>query len=289
MGLGKFTAYSQNFLRDKSLANRLISISDINKDDVIYDIGAGSGVLTKLLARRAKNVIAIEIDSKFIPILQDLKNSFPNITIVNCDVEKYVFPKSPYKVFGNIPFNYTSRILKKLYFQNKMSPDIAYLIMQREAFYKYSGFSSETQLSLLLKPFFEFVKVCEIKNTAFKPVPDVEIVFVKIQKKENLDISIDEQIRYQDFIVYCTTRWKPNVATALNKIFTYQQIKRLSGSLGFDAKNNPLELDYLQWVGLYRYYFDNVIEAKKDLVKNSYQNQLNQQQMLQKNYRSRLY
>ena len=111
----------------------------------------------------------------------------------------------------------------------------------------------------------------------------------KIQKKEKADISGDEQMSYQDFIVYGTTRWKPNISTSLNKIFTYQQIKRLSGSLSFDIKNNPLELDYLQWLGLYRYYFDNVIEAKKDLVKNSYQNQLNQQQIPQKSYRSRLY
>ena len=94
----------------------------------------------------------------------------------------------------------------------------------------------------------------------------------KIQKKEKADISGDEQMSYQDFIVYGTTRWKPNISTSLNKIFTYQQIKRLSGSLSFDIKNNPLELDYLQWLGLYRYYIDNVIEMKKNLVKNSYQN-----------------
>lgn len=288
MGLGKSKAYSQNFLTDKVLADRLISTSNIDKNDVVYDIGAGNGILTELLADRSKEVVAIEIDHDFLLALNEISSTHPNVTVVNRNVVNFNFLDGPYKIFANIPFRYTSRILKKLYFESPFAPQTAYFFIQKEAFEKYSGFKRETQLSLLLKPFYEFKIIDEIKDVSFRPKPKVEIVFVKVETKQIPDVTIQMREIYQDFIVYCTTRWKPDITKSLAKLFTYQQIKKLSINNSFDMHCNPLDLKYYQWLELFNYFLtDNVVLSKKILIKGSFSLQSITQKCIRKIYRNR--
>src|SRR5436309_11709430 len=106
--------YAQNFLKDPCLVASLLERCTIGHDDVVYEIGAGKGMITEQLALRCKQVVAIEKDARLSALLLEKFADRPNVTIHEGDFLHYRLPRKPYKVFANIPFNITTAIVTKL-------------------------------------------------------------------------------------------------------------------------------------------------------------------------------
>lgn len=283
--VGGLIPYSQNFISDPNLVRRLLKQSGISISDTVLDIGAGKGLLTKELINFSNKVVAIEIDPNLFRILKSSVEC-KSVTLINKDFLEVQLPKEDYKVFANIPFNYTSRIMNKLYFQGN-SPSAAYIILQKEASNMYLGVPRETQKSLLLKPFFTINVYYKFTRTDFFPVPNVDIEMLCINKREQSLIKQDFMNEYWDFVVYGTTQYKTTLKKSLSKIYTHEQFKRLSKSINFSMEAKPLDLSTKQWIELFNYYQQGVIETKKQLVRGSYIKQKVEQKKLKKVYRTR--
>ena len=102
---------TQNFLRRTSAIENLVARSGVSSSDVVYEIGAGTGVLTMLLARRALRVIAIEKDEDLCRHLRRRFAGRPNVTVRQSDFLDQRLPRAPYKVFSNPPFDITAAIV----------------------------------------------------------------------------------------------------------------------------------------------------------------------------------
>lgn len=124
---------SQHFLRSPKLALILIGHSNIKKRDLVIEIGAGSGVITSALSKRARKIIAIEPDAITAKKLRaNLKaRNIENVEIVEKDFLDYDLPDEPYKVFSNPPFHLSSKIVHKL-IEDKNPPESFYLILQKQ-------------------------------------------------------------------------------------------------------------------------------------------------------------
>ena len=110
----KWVIYTQNFIVSKDLISELVKKSSITKDYLVYEIGAGEGAITNELLKKAKKVVAFEIDTNlFNKLSQRFKNE-KSLKLRLGDFLSFSLPKQPYKVFSNIPFNITSSIVKKL-------------------------------------------------------------------------------------------------------------------------------------------------------------------------------
>jgi 23S rRNA (adenine-N6)-dimethyltransferase len=105
--------YSQHFLRSPRLVAELIGHSNIRKNDTVYDLGAGSGVIASVLARRCKQVIAVEIEPQALAKLRQNLSHEQNITILKKDILDLDLPKEPYKIFANIPFSVSAQVVRK--------------------------------------------------------------------------------------------------------------------------------------------------------------------------------
>ena len=258
--------YSQNFLKDPALVNKLLDKSSIGKEDIVYEIGSGKGVITQELAKRCLKVIGIEKDKKLYKILKEDLFKKHKIEIKLGDfLEQKLLLEKRYKVFSNIPFNITADIVRKLTCSPN-PPEDCYLIIQKEAAQKYAGLPKETQFSLLLKPWFELKVLHYFQKMDFSPVPSVDIVLLQIKKREESLVKKIYTQLYRDFIVYGFNQWKPTLEEAFKKIFTYVQFKKLSRNLGFDLRAKPSDLDLRQWLGLFSYFSENVEEDKKKLI-----------------------
>ncbi|UCH71899.1 MAG: ribosomal RNA small subunit methyltransferase A, partial [Thermoplasmatales archaeon] len=119
----------QNFLIDEKTAEREVEYAQIKKDDIVLEIGPGKGILTKLLARKAKEVIAIEIEERFIKKLKDVLPH--NVELIQGDALKIDFEKLPKfnKIVSNLPFQISSPITFKFLEYDFSS---AVLIYQKE-------------------------------------------------------------------------------------------------------------------------------------------------------------
>jgi len=284
------TRYSQNFLRNKELVKKILNKSNIRGIDLVLEIGPGKGIITDEIAKRCKKIIAIEKDRKLYELLKRKFKEKQKIKLILGDFLNYNLPKKQYKIFSNIPFDLTADIVSKIT-SAKNSPEHAYLIVQKEAAKKFIGFpySKKTQMyTLLLKPWFDIKVVYSFKKTDFKPMPQVDTVLIHIKKRKKPLIKRDQKKLYQDFIVYGFSQWKPTLKKALQKIFTYKQLKRLSKDLKFDLSAKPTELNFDQWIGLFNYFLIGVDENKKLMVYGSRSVLKKQQKMLQKVHRSQV-
>lgn len=193
--------HSQHFLRSPRFVQELIGHSSLKRSDVVYDIGAGSGVITSVLATRAGQVIAIELEPSTAKLLRKNMANYQNVTIIEKDFLTMTLPETPYKVFANIPFHISSEILRKLT-EAPNPPSAAYLIVQKQFAKKllpeHEGFSS--QLGMTLGAQFAFRVRKPLRRTDFWPHPNVDTVFLEVLHREEYLVPKALLSQYAAFI-----------------------------------------------------------------------------------------
>ncbi|MDO4978618.1 MAG: FkbM family methyltransferase [Candidatus Saccharibacteria bacterium] len=183
---------SQNFLKSPRIALFLIGHSNIKKRDLVLDIGAGSGVITMALAKRAKEVWAIEPDPKTAEKLREnvAKYHLDNVKIIEKDFREIDLPDEPYKVFANPPFHIASEILYKLLnVENKdgqivakpghhNAPESIYLLLQKQLALKLiiTDRHYTSQLGHIITSKYSCKIKYPLKPTDFTPPPAVPVV-----------------------------------------------------------------------------------------------------------------
>lgn len=282
--------HSQNFIRNPEVIDFLVRKSKITKKDLVVELGAGDGEITKILSKYSKEVIAIEKDKKlYKKLFLDLKNK-SNVKILNTDIFDFHFPeKGSYKVFSNIPFNFTADIVRLLTTQQNLSDDI-YLFTQKQAALNYCGRpkTKESLKSLFLKLRFKPSIVYQFKRGDFRPAPKVDIVLLRLQKLSQPLLSAAKTTNFKDFVVYAFSQTKPNIKQGLSSIFTAKQFDQISKDFEVKFKNKPRDLSLKQWLDLYNFFDTNIDQNKKNFVNNSYQKLLGQQKGLKKIHRTRV-
>ncbi len=171
--------WGQHFLRDENVLKRIVKYAEINENDVVLEIGAGYGNLTKYLLK-AKKVYAVEIDPKLFAKLKRLQAD--NLELINCDVLDYDFPREVNKIVGNLPYEISSPVTEKIL--KFLTPGkMAVLMYQREFAERMvaePGWVKYSRLSVLVR-FMAKVEILEyVPRGAFIPIPKVDSAIVKI-------------------------------------------------------------------------------------------------------------
>lgn len=176
---------SQHFLRSPRLALMLIGHSNIKKRDLVVEIGAGSGVITTALAKKAARVIAVESDSKTAAKLREnlKKAGISNAEIVEKDFLDFNLPSEEYKVFANPPFHLSSKIVHKL-IEAENPPEAFYLILQKQFALKLLNTDRHytSQLGMELIRDYQTKIRYPMKSTDFTPPPAVPTVLFEAKK-----------------------------------------------------------------------------------------------------------
>lgn len=281
--------YSQNFLRDPLLVQKLVEKSSINSNDLVIDIGSGRGVITKILSTHCRKVIAVETDFRLVNKLKEQFNGNSDVQVYSGDFLDYNLPSDPYKVFSNIPFNKTADIIRKLLNAHN-SPDDTYLVTQKESALKYAGspLSKETLFSVIIKPWFDLTVEHSFQRTDFDPQPNIEIVLLRIQKREVPIISESHSKLYKDFVSYAFNRSNPNLKRGLRNIFTPTQFARIIQTLRVNESTTPTQLSFEQWIDLFQSFLALVDNQKKLVVTGSASKLAIEQSRLEKIHRTRV-
>lgn len=248
---------AQNFLTKSHLVVLMVNESSISLDDIVYEIGPGTGMLTKELVKKAKKVIAIEKDRNLYVGLKKKFESYDNLILYNGDFLKFKIKESYYKIFANMPFNITSAVIRKIVHATN-PPVEAYLILQKEAAEKFIGATKTTQFSVLVKPWFRLKIIRYFKSTDFSPIPRVDIVMLHIEKRTPSLISPKDIHIYERFIKCGFGAWRKNLRLNYKNVFSHTQWKRLSHELDFSVRTMPSELRFRQWLGLFDFFRKNI-------------------------------
>ena len=186
----------QNYLIDKNKRDQIINFGDIDKNDVVLEIGTGIGTLTIEIAKRAKKVIAIEQDKKICEILaKRLKDEkIDNVELINDDALKVEFPKFN-KIISNLPYQISSPITFKFL---DYDFDLAVLMYQKEFADRMNGevgTKNYSRLSAMLYFKCNVEKLTNVSSESFIPKPEIDSTVVELTPKEN-------RISDEDFEIY---------------------------------------------------------------------------------------
>ena len=200
---------SQNFLRSPSIVKTLIGHSNIRKTDVVYDIGAGSGIISYVLSSSAARVVAVEHDARLIGKLRDNLFDCDNVTVKQADALTITLPETPYKVFANIPFHLSSPILRRLT-EAEHPPEAIYLIVQKQFAEKLLiGNENFTgMLGAFVAPRFTARIRYKLLRSDYKPAPAVDTVLVELLLRDKPFIAHEHMPRYREFVEICFSRQK---------------------------------------------------------------------------------
>ena len=192
-GIRPAAALGQNFLIDAAVLDRIVLASDLAPRDVVLEIGAGTGELTRRLADRAGCVVAIELDHRLLPLLNDGLAAYGNVHVVQGDILRLDPAKliadatlghdnlsRGYKVVANLPYYITSAILRHL-LEATLMPDVMVLTVQREVAQRITAApGSMSVLSVSVQLYAEPQVLFCIKPRSFYPSPNVESAVVRL-------------------------------------------------------------------------------------------------------------
>jgi len=172
----------QNFAIDDLLLNSMIVYADVNPHDVVLEVGAGLGFLTRLLSSRAKKIVTVEIDPKLTAIMRPQLSSFPNIELIEGDI---LTTSIPYfnKVVSTPPYSISSPLLFWLLDRNFK---LAVLAFQEEFAIRLKATVGSKDYSRLTVATYYRVDaelLDHVPRSSFYPQPDVDSIIVRLKPK----------------------------------------------------------------------------------------------------------
>ncbi|MBI4698687.1 MAG: ribosomal RNA small subunit methyltransferase A [Nitrospirae bacterium] len=243
--------FGQHFLSDPGILRKIMDCAGVAQEDTVVEIGAGPGAMTRLLAERAKKVIAIEIDKRLIPGLNDLFSAAPHVEIISADALKFPLDtiKGKFKVVANIPYYITTPLLFRLLeFREKITgmtlllqKEVAERIVASPGNKDYGVLSISIQL--LTKPTLKFL----VRRGSFSPPPKVDSSVVNFDICPNLPYEVKNEELLRKII---RTAFSQRRKTILNSLKSFGRIKDALEAAGIAPKLRPENLSIEDFVAI---------------------------------------
>ncbi|NLL02003.1 MAG: ribosomal RNA small subunit methyltransferase A [Mollicutes bacterium] len=217
--------YGQNFLIDKNVLSKIIENIKADKDDLIIEIGMGSGNLTKELVKFGCPVLGYEIDLDTKKYLDEIKSS--NLEIIyedflnrniKKDIEKFQYQKI--YIVGNLPYYITTPIIEKITKEN-LNPKEILIMVQKEVAERFSAIPKTKNygyITVYLNYYYQVTKLFNVSRNSFIPAPKVESSVIKFIAHNKYKISDETK-----FIKLISDAFKQKRKTLLNNLYNYDK------------------------------------------------------------------
>ena len=217
----------QNFLFDEQSLQTIAS--DVTKEDTVIEIGPGLGTLTAILAEKANKVIAVELDAKMVKILEERFKLYNNVQIIQDDILHVnidkIAPKA--KVVANLPYYITTSIITKLL--NTNIKDITILIQKEvaERICAEPGTKKAGAITYYVKYYADSKIIANVPKEYFIPSPEVESSIVKITKKDEKAVKVNNEKLFFDIIKTNFTQRRKTILNSLSSIIDKEVLKNI--------------------------------------------------------------
>ncbi len=194
--------FGQNFLIDTHVLDKIVESAGITKDDCVLEIGPGIGTMTQYLAESARKVIAVEIDSNLIPILEDTLSAYDNVQVLNEDILKVDIEAlakeqnegRPMKVVANLPYYITTPIIMGL-LEGEAKVDSITIMVQKEVADRMQmtpGSKEYGALSLAVQYYAKPEIVANVPPNCFMPRPNVGSAVIRLSLYEKPPVEVKD-------------------------------------------------------------------------------------------------
>lgn len=245
--------YGQNFLTDEKIINKITTSITSTPDDLIIEIGPGSGALTKKLKLMNSHLLAFEIDEetkKFLLPLEDEKTHIIYEDFLETNIQEKI-SHIPYKklfIIGNLPYYITTPILQKIIDSN-INPTNITVMVQKEVANRFLAKPKNKEygyMTVLLNFHFKLSKVCDVSKNAFKPIPKVDSTVIKLEP------NCSKVDNYQHFISILKEAFQFKRKTIYNNLKSHdkQIITDILSNHGYSINSRAEDLDLETFIDL---------------------------------------
>ncbi|MDD6632613.1 MAG: 16S rRNA (adenine(1518)-N(6)/adenine(1519)-N(6))-dimethyltransferase RsmA [Lachnobacterium sp.] len=229
--------FGQNFLINTSVLEDIISEADVTEDDMVLEIGPGIGTMTQYLCEAARQVIAVEIDTNLIPILQDTLSEYDNVKVINEDILKVDINAlaneynngKPIKVVANLPYYITTPIIMGL-FESHVPIDSITIMVQKEVADRMQegpGSKEYGALSLAVQYYSTPEIVVNVPPSCFMPQPKVGSAVIKLTRHEKPPVDVDDEKLMFKLIRASFNQRRKTLANGLNNFGGFNLSKEM--------------------------------------------------------------
>jgi len=235
--------FGQHFLFDKNILRKIVDCSGVTGADTVVEIGPGLGTLTNILARQAKEVIAIEFDRKLISRLEENVASAPNVTIIRADALQFDFRsiEKRFRVVSNIPYYITTPLLFHLLEFREMIISMTLLVQKEVAkrIVASPGGKDYGVLSISSKIFTRPELKFAVSKRVFSPPPDVDSAVVHFEVSPVPLFSIKDVLFFTEIV---RTAFSQRRKTIMNSLRKFEGIGHALEEAGIDPTLRPENL-----------------------------------------------
>ncbi len=237
----------QNFLVNDSLAKKIVDFGNITNDDIVLEIGPGTGKLTeKIINKKPKKIIVVEKDSSLVSILN--KKFSKKIDVINEDILRFSEKKLPYEkivAFGNLPYNISTQILIKLIKLDNLSKIFKKLILmfQKEVADRINANCNDSaygRISILSSWKFDIKKLKDIEPHSFFPPPKIKSTILEFKPKKKF-FKINNPSTLENVTNIFFKQRRKMIKKPLNQLFKFPSL--VSDKFKLDVNLRPQNLN----------------------------------------------
>lgn len=259
--------FGQNFLIDTHVLDKIITAAGVTKEDMVLEIGPGIGTMTQYLADAARQVVAVEIDTNLIPILEETLKEYENIKIINEDILKVDIKQlaqqynegCPIKVVANLPYYITTPIIMGL-FESDVPIDNIIVMVQKEVADRMQvgpGSKDYGALSLAVQYYAEPYIVANVPPNCFIPRPNVGSAVIRLTRHRKPPVEVMDSTLMFKLIRASFNQRRKTLQNGLNNSpeinVTKEEIIKAIESLGVPATIRGEALTLEQFAKLANY------------------------------------
>lgn len=199
-------ALGQNFLINPSVCPRMAEMCGVDDESGVLEIGPGIGVLTRELAKRSKKTVAVELDTRLLPVLAETLADYPNASVVHGDVMKLnlhqlikeEFPEMKVAVCANLPYYITSPVIMKI-LEEKLPITALTVMVQKEAADRICakpGTRACGAVSAAVQYYAEPEILFQVSRGSFMPAPNVDSTVIRLNVREQPPVKLSDEAHF---------------------------------------------------------------------------------------------
>lgn len=253
----------QHFLIDNTALSTIVETADITKEDTVLEIGPGMGILTRELLKRAKRVVAVELDEAMVGIVKTTCIKFPNLEVKNLDILKFnPSDLGCYKLISNLPYYITSVVIRR-FLEAENKPEEMVILVQREVAERICAKPSRMSILAVSVQFYGAPSVVSVvPRTSFFPAPNVDSAILKIKVYKNpLFPNVNPAIFFRIVKAGFSVKRKQLINSLSGGLNINREFaEKLLIDAGIDPMARAESLSMIDWNNLYKIYIKNTIK-----------------------------
>ena len=246
----------QNFLFDENVLARIVEAAELAPLEPVLEIGPGLGSLTRLLAQTAASVTAVELDNRFIPILQTELAYFDNVRLIHGDILEQnlaaLFDR-PYKVVANVPYYITGAILRHL-LSAQQKPSSLIMTVQKEVAERLTAVPPHMSLLAVSTQLYgEAEMITTIKAGAFWPRPDVDSAVIRLTLYPEPLIAFAEEKAFFSLVRAGFSQKRKQLKNNLRQLgYNQAEVSKILGVAAVDGRRRAETLTLTEWIAIHK-------------------------------------